>query len=219
MSLLVLLVCMCGYPSFGKEGSTVTEVKAPNLVPEKPASAPNYWCTWYAQNYWINYGKDMKSLRILNDQKDLKTLNNENARDTLNDHTLFNKTNGWATTYLPRGRQDYIFLIDHGWQTKDRSKRLFGEELFFTFVADEDDFPRYKGLNPGELLKKFNEEIKALGWNSLGLWFRGNLSLEQAREYVKWSKYAGITYWKIDGGDTSNLIPSWLSRRFIRNWY
>ena len=189
-------LCMFGHPGFGKEGSEAIEVNAPNLVPEKPATQPNYWCTWYAQNYWINRGTDMK---------ELKGLSNEAARDTLNDHTIFNKTDGWATTYLPRGRQDYIFLIDHGWQTKDRSKMLFGEEAFFTFVAEEGDFPRYKGMPPQELLKKFNDEIKALGWNSLGLWFRGNPSPELARKYVEWSKYAGITYWKIDGGDTSQF--------------
>ena len=205
MSLLVSLVCMCGYPSFGNEGSAATEVKAPNLVPERPASAPNYWCTWYAQNYWINRGTDMK---------ELKGVSNEAARDTLNDHTIFNKKDGWATTFLPRGRQDYIFLIDHGWQTKDRSKMLFGEEDFFTCVAEESDFPRYKGLPPQELLKNFNDEIKALGWNSLGLWFRGNLTKEQARKYVEWSKYAGIKYWKIDGGDTG-LFNAFVAKQEI----
>ena len=30
--------------------------KGPNLVPAQPATAPNYWCTWYAQNYWIGHG-------------------------------------------------------------------------------------------------------------------------------------------------------------------
>lgn len=49
----------------------------------------------------------------------------------------------------------------------------------------------------------FNEEIKALGWNSLGLWMRGDVTPEQARTFVEWSKYAGIRYWKIDGGDTA----------------
>lgn len=166
---------------------------APNLVPEKPASSPNYWCTWYAQNYWINRGQDMP---------ELKGVTNPAAREELNDYTIFNNKDGWATTYLPRGRQDYIFLIDHGWQTKDKSKRIAGGPDFFNLVAEENDFPRYKGMEPKELLKQFNEDIKALGWNSLGLWTRGNVTPEQARTFVEWSKYAGITYWKIDGGDT-----------------
>lgn len=52
------------------------------------------------------------------------------------------------------------------------------------------------------MLKQFNEDIKALGWKSLGLWMRGDVTPEQARTFVEWSKYAEITYWKIDGGDT-----------------
>ena len=51
-------------------------------------------------------------------------------------------------------------------------------------------------------IRVFNDEIKALGWHSLGLWTRGNVTPEQARTFVEWSKYAGIRYWKIDGGDT-----------------
>ncbi len=164
-----------------------------NLVPTSPAKSPNYWCTWYAQNYWINRGKDMKVL---------KGITNAAARDELTEETLFNKKDGWATTYLPRGRKDYIFLIDHGWQTKSAKKRIAGGPAFFNCVAEEKDFPRYAGLAPQEVLKKFNEDIKAQGWNSLGLWMRGNVTEEQARTFVKWSKFAGIKYWKIDGGDT-----------------
>ena len=173
--------------------ATSAAAAGPNLVPTAPASAPNYWCTWYAQNYWINRGQDMDVL---------KGISNSAAREELNDHTLFNKKDGWAATYLPRSRQDYIFLIDHGWQTKDASKRIAGGPAFFNLVAEESDFPRYKGMTPAALLKQFNQEIKALGWNSLGLWTRGNVTPEQARSFVEWSKHAGITYWKIDGGDT-----------------
>jgi len=189
----LLLASLLIVPLFGIEEPTVT---APNLVPEKPSTQPNYWCTWYAQNYWIKRGTNLEKL---------EGVTNEAAQNEINDHAIFNKKDGWATAYLPRGRKDFIFLIDHGWQTKDRSKFLFGEEAFFTFVAEEGDFPRYKGLPPNELLTKFNDEIKALGWNSLGIWVRGNLTKEQARKYVEWSKYAGIKYWKIDGGDTNTF--------------
>jgi len=165
-------------------------------VPKAPATAPNYWCTWYAQNYWIKRGQDMEVLQ---------GISNQAAREELNDHTLFNKKDGWAATYLPRSRQDYIFLIDHGWQTKDASKRIAGGPAFFNLVAEESDFPRYKGMTPPALLKQFNEEIKALGWSSLGLWTRGNITPEQAKTFVEWSKAAGILYWKIDGGDTKHF--------------
>ena len=47
----------------------------PNLVPTEPASAPNYWCTWYAQNYWIQRGSDLDSLA---------GLTNKTAREEIN---------------------------------------------------------------------------------------------------------------------------------------
>ena len=172
--------------------SSVRAHAGPNLVPDEPASAPNYWCTWYAQNYWIGRGTDLQ---------ELSGVTNQAARDELNYHTIFNDEDGWATTYLPRGREDYIFLIDHGWQTKDPAARIVGGPDFFNMVAEAKDFPLYEGLEPKELLKRFNEEIQALGWNSLGLWTRGNINEAQARAFVEWSKYAGIRYWKIDGGN------------------
>ncbi len=170
--------------------------ETPNLVPVEPATAPNYWCTWYAQNYWIGYGTDLQ---------DLKSVTNANAREEVNYDTIFNQDNGWATTYLKKGRCDYIFLIDHGWQTKQAAERIAGGPAFFNLVADTRDFPEYAGLEPKQRLRQFNQEIKALGWNSLGLWTRGNVTPEQARTFVEWSKYAGIRYWKIDGGDTTEF--------------
>ncbi|MEO0510841.1 MAG: hypothetical protein AAF065_13395 [Verrucomicrobiota bacterium] len=168
----------------------------PNLVPDSPVNSANYWCTWYAQNYWIQRGGEINSLG---------KITNPAAREHMTYHNLFNPTDGWASTYLPRGREDYIFLIDHGWQTKDKAEFFGGGRAFFNSVADPGDFPPYKGMNPPELLKKFNEEIQAQGWNSLGLWFRGDIKKEEARTFVEWSKEAGITYWKVDGGDTGSF--------------
>ncbi len=164
----------------------------PNLVPPEPATAPNYWCTWYAQNYWIGRGTDLKTLR---------GVTNPAARDELTYGTVFDEKEGWAAKYLLRGRADYIFLIDHGWQTKEPEERIAGGPEFFNMVADPRDFPPYADLHPKDRLKRFNEDIKALGWNSLGLWVRGNITEQQARTFVEWSKYAGIIYWKIDGGN------------------
>lgn len=169
---------------------------APNLVPTKPATAPNYWCTWYAQNYWIQRGGEITNF---------KAINNPNARDTLTYHTVFNPKDGWASTYLENGRSDFIFLIDHGWQTKEKSERIAGGPPFFSFVIDPRDFEEYGNLEPQEALRLFNEEIQALGWRELGIWTRGDITLEQAEKFVEWSKYAGVHYWKIDGGDTKEF--------------
>lgn len=166
--------------------------KGPNLVPEDPSKAPNYWCTWYAQNYWQQRGGEITNFNMIN---------NPNAREEINYDNIFNDKEGWAKTYLKKGRQDMYFLIDHGWQTKDKSKRIDGAEPFFSLQIDENDFPEYANTKPEEALRLFNEEIQSLGWKGLGIWVRGNISYELARKFVEWSKYAGIEYWKIDGGD------------------
>ncbi|MCM2375286.1 hypothetical protein [Aporhodopirellula aestuarii] len=168
----------------------------PNLVPPPRKDTASYWCTWYAQNYWIGRGTDLH---------DLKGVSNQAAREELNEHTIFNENDGWATTCLDGARQDFIFLIDHGWQTKDASKRIGGGPAFFNLVAEESDFPRYAGLSPQDVLLQFNNDIQSLGWNSLGIWTRGDVTLDQAKTFVEWSKHAGITYWKIDGGDTNEF--------------
>ena len=103
-----------------------TFIEIPNLVPEAPGKSPNYWCTWYAQNYWIGRGEEIT---------DLKRLSNANAREELNEQTVFGSREGWAVNMLPGSRCDYYFLIDHGWQVKDKGKRLQGLP-FFSFQLD-----------------------------------------------------------------------------------
>lgn len=173
--------------------NTFALASSPNLVPAKPAQSPNYWCTWYAQNYWIGRGTDFTNL---------KSITNSNAREELTEETVFNPKDGWATTYLNHGRGDYIFLIDHGWQSKNKAEWTGGGRMFFNLIVDPQDFPKYAHLEPKDRLRMFNEDIKSLGWNSLGLWVRGAVTLEDAETFVSWCKYAGIRYWKIDGGDT-----------------
>ncbi len=176
---------------------SMARAHGPNLVPEEPATAANYWCTWYAQNYWIQRGGEIT---------DLESINNPNAREQLNYDTVFNRKDGWATTYLPRGRGDFFFLIDHGWQTKVKQERSVpGAAPFFSLQIDPRDFPKYAGVSPQESLRRFNEDIKSLGWRGLGIWVRGNVPADAARIFIEWSKYAGIKYWKIDGGGTQHF--------------
>jgi len=169
-----------------------------NLVPEPPATAANYWCTWYAQNYWQQRGGEIT---------DIKQINNPNAREELSYDHLYNEKEGWASTYLPRGRSDFFFLIDHGWQTKKKEERTVpGSTAFFSMQIDPRDFEEYADTEPQEALRLFNEEIIAQGWRGLGLWVRGTVTEEAARTFVEWSKHAGIEYWKIDGGGTKDFF-------------
>ena len=186
MPLVFALCAVCG-------SAATVFAQPPDLVPDKPAmQSPHYWCTWYAQNYWVQRGGEIT---------DLSKITNPAARETLTYHNIFNKEDGWAH-YLPRGRGDLTFLIDHGWQVKADGGDMLGGAAFFNLVVDPNDFPPYAHAAPEEALRKFNAELQSLGWRGLGLWVRGSLPVERAKRYVAWSKHAGITYWKIDGGDT-----------------
>ena len=168
-----------------------------NLVPSTPATAANYWCTWYAQNYWVQRGGEVV---------DLNKITNSAAREELTYNHLYNQKDGWVTNYLPRGRSDWYFLIDHGWQTKEASERTIpGAQPFFSLHIDPRDFPEYADAEPQEALRLFNEEIIANGWRGLGIWTRGTIDSTAAQTMVEWSKYAGIEYWKIDGGGIENF--------------
>ncbi len=178
-------------------GTAFGSDQGPNLVPDKPAKAANYWCTWYAQNYWQQRGGEIT---------DFNRINNPNAREELTYEHLFDPEEGWAATYLPRGRGDYYFLIDHGWQTKVKSERTVpGSVPFFSLQIDVRDFEEYGYAEPEESLRLFNEEIQAHGWRGLGLWTRGTIDKDTARTFVEWSKHAGVEYWKIDGGGIENF--------------
>ena len=167
-----------------------------NLVPNKPGTAANYWCTWYWQNYLI-----LKGQAVTN--PDAGTVyTNPAAREEMTEENIFGEQ-GMARIMLPKTRSDYYFVIDHGWQDKS-----IPENTFFTLVMDTLDFPKYAHFEPKERIKQMNVDIKALGWKGLGLWVRGNPSEEQMKKFVEWSKYGGIEYWKIDGGDIQYYYAS-----------
>ena len=167
-----------------------------SLIPDQVSSAPNYWCTWYWQNYLINKGQDVTD-------PDANTIfTNEAAREGMNQESIFGEQ-GMAKVMLPRTRSDYYFVIDHGWQDK-----RIEENTFFTLQMDTLDFPRYAHLEHKEQISQMNQDIKDLGWKGLGLWVRGNPSPEEMRKFVEWSKYAGIEYWKIDGGDIDHYYAT-----------
>lgn len=184
--LILLALLLSGLVHSGAATPTI------DLVPSAPADAANYWCTWYAQNYWQQRGGEIT---------DFDQINNPNAREEISYDHLFNQSDGWATTYLPRGRSDYFFLIDHGWQTKEETERTVdGGQPFYSLQIDPRDFKEFAHSNPAESLRLFNAAIIQLGWRGLGLWVRGTVTAEAARTFVEWSRHAGIEYWKIDGG-------------------
>lgn len=173
-----------------------TNRKIQSLVPNEVGTAPNYWCTWYWQNYLILKGQEVTN-------PDAATVyTNTAAREEMNEKNIFGEQ-GMAVVMLLKTRSDYYFVIDHGWQDK-RIK----DNTFFTLIMDTLDFPRYAQFDPKERIKQMNLDIKELGWKGLGLWVRGNPSEDEMRKFVEWSKYAGVEYWKIDGGDIAHYYAS-----------
>jgi hypothetical protein len=176
-------------------------LETPALVPEQPGETANYWCTWYWQNYLILKGQPVTN-------PDPATVySNQAARDELTEVSIFGNE-GMARVMLPTSRGDYYFLIDHGWQDK-----RIAEHTFFTFIMDTIDFPRYAHLKPEDRIRQMNIDIKELGWKGLGLWVRGNPPEEDIEKFVEWSRYAGIEYWKIDGGDTKQYYSANIKQR------
>ncbi len=172
-----------------------------NLVPNNVTTSPNYWCTWYWQNYLV-----LKGQPVVNpDPKTVYT--NVAAREELNEETIFGE-NGMAKIMLPKTRNNYFFLIDHGWQVKQPN----ANNTFFNLILDTSDFPRYANLEIKDRIKQMNLDIKELGWKGLGLWVRGSPSEDEMRKFVEWSKYAQIEYWKIDGGDTKNYYATQIKK-------
>jgi len=173
-----------------------TEEEIQSLVPKAAGTAPNYWCTWYWQNYLIREGEDVTD-------PDAATIyTNQAAREGMTEVNMFGEQ-GMAVLMSPKTRSDFYFVIDHGWQDKS-----IKENTFFTMMMDTIDFPRYAHLAPKDKIRQMNMDIKSLGWKGLGLWVRGNPDESSMRRFVEWSKYAGIEYWKIDGGDTKHYYAS-----------
>lgn len=186
-------------PSFANGRSIwSTSIPAPSLVPEQPAKTPNYWCTWGAQSSTVKPGDAGGQLAAGN-----------NLTETL----LF-KDPGWLTNYFQKVRKDLYVVYDGGWDvpigvdwTGNKSWRLGSFELAV------DRFPSCTGT-PVERLRKLNEMTKAAGWRGAGVWVAaqdyednkdGHLlsharMVEDLSAHARWSRDAGIEYWKCDYG-------------------
>jgi hypothetical protein len=155
-----------------------------NLIPEKPADTPNYWCTWAAQNYM--YGHHLSALdpKILEGDSGSKL-----AHDSMTEDILFGKE-GWAAKFFPRIRKDIYLLLDDGWQAGGTA----------TFELDTKKFPSFTGSSSGRL-RKLNQAIQDAGWRGTALWCRNTPGGDADHRLESVSQSAGIQYWKIDIGD------------------
>jgi hypothetical protein len=171
--------------TFGHASST-----GRNLVPDRPAAAPNYWCTWAVQNYL--YGQDNQTI----DVAQLEGSSGASlAHNAMNENVLLG-AHGWALQFYPRIRKDLYLLLDDGWESGGTS----------TFQLDPVKFSSFKGSSV-ERLRALSRRIEGLGWRGLALWCRNTPGGEADINLENLCKDAGVHYWKVDIGDQNfNLI-------------
>ncbi|MCL2299753.1 MAG: hypothetical protein FWC27_06355 [Firmicutes bacterium] len=160
----------------------------------------NYFCTWHLM-YWLPAHCDAPGLQ---------------TRDVLCDALLFGE-NGIAVRHYPQVRKDLFLLLDDGWDVRSSQGGTLPEDVWFkpyigSCNLSEEKFPGY-GSNPAERLKTLVDKVKSLGWKGLGVWISPTVSYAPVvegsggsfenfwRTRMEWSKFAGVSYWKVDWGD------------------
>ena len=170
----------------------------PNLVPEQPGQTPSYWCTWGAQASTL---------------KDPNAGGQLAAADNFNETLVFQDP-GWLTHYFQKVRKDLFVVYDGGWDVPiGHDFTGSGRWRLGSFELAVDKFPSCTGT-PAERLRKLNAMTQAAGWRGAGVWAAaqdyedgkdGRLlsharMVEDFREHARWSRDAGIGYWKVDFG-------------------
>jgi hypothetical protein len=168
-----------------------------NLIPEQPGKTPSYWCTWGAQNYAIA-GMDDTSWNM--------------PYNNLDEVKLFQDP-GWAVSSFDRVRPDLYLLFDVGWDTPAGIDIEHERWRLGSLEVDTGRFPSCTG-SPPERLTKLNRLVQLAGWRGAAIWVAPQAvgegrdgflydppALEAYyRQRARWSREAGIEYWKVDTG-------------------
>jgi len=170
----------------------------PNLVPDTPSTAPDYYCTWNTQGFACSYTGPSPTADMMVESSLFGTGPNQN----------------WLGFY-PGIRADLTFLLDDAFDFPigggHNDPRRGSIEL------DDARFPSYRGT-PAERLAKLSKDVKAKGWRDLGLWIcksRPNvdsLPIDSETYWVErlaWCQAAGIGNWKVDWGIGIPSKPLW----------
>jgi hypothetical protein len=174
--------------------STPSTPGGDNFVPATLSNAPHYYTTWASQGYMPGDCWTAKNLTI-----DWIFSHQGGAQQAaLNSAYLFGKPglagSAWVPTFFPQSRGELFFMLDQGYATGDQK-----------IEPSLTHFPQWANLSdPGARLLKFNRAVQAHGWRGLGLWNRiqgDDAGQAYARQAANWSRFANISYWKIDGPD------------------
>ncbi len=173
-------------------------IAEPNLVPETPSTAPDYFCTWNAQGFVASYSN-------ANLQADAMIEANLSGQGS---------NQNWLSFY-PEVRGDLTFLLDDAFDFPLGGGH--NDPHRGSIELDSGRFPSYKGT-PAERLAQLCKDVKARGWRDLGLWIcnsRPNveeLPIDSETywcERLAWSQQAGVRNWKVDWGIGMPGKPLW----------
>lgn len=163
----------------------------------------SYYCTWSSQAVISRLNKISKGDFY------------DSARDCLREETVFGE-NGLIHQF-PEIRDKLFFLFDDGW---DVPYGLVNNDNgdFGSIIVNEERFPFCTG-EPKEKMKILADKVRSFGWKGVGLWicasakgeaWENMLTTEERIKYwsdrLEWSKYAGVSYWKVDWGSLCNNI-------------
>ncbi len=180
-----------------------------NFIPDSAGVTPSYWCTWSAQNFAV----DTFSLNYAIGLTDFTV-----PSDNLTEEAVFRNT-GWEKQFPAKIKKDLFLVFDLGWDIAGGSHSdKLNKWILGTQDLASDKFPLCTGT-PEEKLKKLNELTKKAGWKGAGLWIAAQTEMDSKglkpsdkevevyfRERFRWSKEAGIQYWKVDYGSRGGDI-------------
>ncbi|MCL4794115.1 MAG: hypothetical protein KJZ84_06115 [Bryobacteraceae bacterium] len=173
-----------------------------NLVQEAPGLAPSYWTTWGAQNFAVN--AEMVHLALA--EQDIS-----GAAAQLTEERLFGHS-GWAGAF-DNCRRDLYLVFDLGWDLEPGTDLRLEPWHLGAHEVSTTKFPSCRG-GPVERLRRLNELCQQAGWRGAGVFIpaephgdgRSGLAVNNAeaenqlRDRLRWSRDAGIGYWKVGSG-------------------
>jgi len=174
-----------------------------NFIPEAAGITPGYWCTWSAQNFAV----DTFTLNHVIGLGDHTV-----PSDNLTEKIIFGIA-GWEKQFPENIKKDLFIVFDVGWDIAGNSHTDKANKwILGTHEVAIDKFPSCVG-NPQERLKKLNDLTQKAGWKGAGIWVAAQTAMDSKgenptdsevenyfRERLRWSKMAGINYWKVDYG-------------------
>jgi hypothetical protein len=167
------------------------DAAGPSLVPDTLSQAPHYYTTWATQGYMP--GDCFPAANLTIDY--IFSHQGEAQQSKVDSDYLFGSDglpgSGWLRSFYPQSRGELYFMLDQGYATGNAK-----------IEPSFSHWPQWNQSDPGERLRSFNLAVQAHGWKGLGLWNRiPSSGTAYAATAANWSKYANISYWKIDGPD------------------